>query len=542
MKLALVLLAVVLSFGVVVAQDEGATLVQAIANDIENFNTVTQSLAASSVAQSYVFPILYDVDVNSGLPIATGLTSWQVSEDGLTYSFTIRPDANWSDGTPITSQDVKFTFDAIARPEIETIRKSFLEHISALNIIDDKHFDIVLTDPNCNIWGDLSTRIMPAHKFAADYSDFTTSEFNQKPDVSGGPYLLDEWAPDEYIRFTANPSYWKQVPAFATLVMQIIPDPAVVLQAISNGDVDMANITPEEAGQLEGVENISIYAIKANYVNLLVLNWADSANPQSAYAEDGSAIEQTPNKFFGDVRVRQAIAMGWDKDAALTLIGEGASRLVGSISPAITWAFNEEVAPYAYDPEAAAALLDEAGWTLNADGVREKDGVPFEFDLNYIPGNMSNSDVAPLIQDQLGQLGIQVNLQAMETGALVSTKAFPQTYDALLIGAAWDVPEPQVLTNLFLNSTQDVAGAGFNFASYVNPEVDALLAQTGSNVDCSADVRGPIFKQIQELVHADVAYDFISDTVAYTVFSNRVGSVVQGNWGFNEVQEWTVAQ
>jgi ABC-type transport system substrate-binding protein len=83
----------------------------------------------------------------------------------------------------------------------------------------------------------------------------------------------------------------------------------------------------------------------------------------------------------------------------------------------------------------------------------------------------------------------------METGALVSTKMFTQTYDALLIGATWDTPEPQVLTNLFMNSTQDVVNAGFNFSSYNNPAVDALLAQTGSNVDCSADTRGPLWRR-----------------------------------------------
>jgi peptide/nickel transport system substrate-binding protein len=542
MKLLAILLALFLMVGAAVAQDEADTLVYAVGNDIENFNTVTQSLSTSSFAQAYVFPVLYDMDINTGLPVNTGLSTWTISEDGLTYTFTIRPDANWSDGTPITANDVKFTFDAIAQPNVETIRKSFLEHISTINVIDDKTLEVVLTDPNCNVWNDLSTRIMPAHKFAADYSDFVSSEFNQKPDISGGPYLLDEWAPDEYIRFRANPDYWKSVPEFEVLVMQVIPDPTIVVQSLIAGDVDMAAITPEDAQQLQSATNVTIYTLKANLVNLMALNWTDPASPASAYAEDGTPIEGTPNPFFGDVRVRQAIAMGWDKDTALVLIGEGVSRLVGTISPAITWAFNDEVAPYPYDPEAAAALLDEAGWTLNADGIREKDGVPFEFELAYIPGNLGSDDVAVLVQDQLGQLGITVTLQAMETGALVSTKLFPQTFDALMISAAWDAPEPQVLSNLFLNSSQDVLGAGFNFTSYNNPEVDALLAQTGSNVDCSAENRGPLFKEIQKITHDDVAYDFISDTVAYLVFSNRIGNIIQGNWGFNDVQDWTVVQ
>ena len=99
-----------------------------------------------------------------------------------------------------------------------------------------------------------------------------------------------------------------------------------------------------------------------------------------------------------------------------------------------------------------------------------------------------------------------------------------------------------MLSNLLLNSHQDVLGGGFDFGSYVNPEVDDLLAQAGSNVDCSPETRAPIYKQIQEIVHNDVAYDFISDQVGYTVFSNRIGNVIPGNWGFNQVQDWTLGE
>lgn len=187
MKIVFVLFALLLSVGVATAQDAPTSMKEAIANDIENFNTVTQSLSTSSIAQSFIFPSIFDVDVESGLPAPTGLTSWTISDDGLTYTFTIRADANWSDGTPISAHDVKFTFDAIAQDTVETFRKSFIESISAVNVIDDKTFEIVLMDATCNLWGNISTLIMPAHKFAADFSDFTSSAFNVAPDISGDP-------------------------------------------------------------------------------------------------------------------------------------------------------------------------------------------------------------------------------------------------------------------------------------------------------------------------------------------------------------------
>jgi peptide/nickel transport system substrate-binding protein len=542
MKTLLVVLAALLCFGVAVAQDEPTTLITVIGNDIENFNTVTQSLATSSTAQSFVFPSLVDTDIDTGLPTDTGLTTWTISEDGLTYTFTIRDDANWSDGTPISANDVKFTFDAIARPEVETIRKSFIESISAINVIDEKTFEVVLTDANCNIWGDLSTLIMPAHKFAADFSDFTSSEFNNAPDISGGPYIVDEWAPDEFVRYTANPTYFKGEPQIDTLVLQVMPDPAVVAQALIAGEVDYSGVSADALAQVEGAPNLSLLTTKVNYVQFLAVNLADPDNPSSAYDEEGNLLEQAPNPFFSDVRVRQAIAMGWDKDAAIELKPEGTSRMVGSIPPSITWAYNNEIEPYAYDPEGAAALLDEAGWVLNDAGIREKDGVPFEFELGYIAGNNNSDELAVLIQDQLGQLGITVNLLSMEAGAMISEKAYPQTFDAIILGATWDTPEPQVLTDLFLNSHQDAVNAGFNFPSYVNPQMDTLLAQAGSNVDCSAEVRAPLYYEIQQIIHDDVPYDFISDATAYHAFSNRVQGVVAGNWGLNGIENWSIGE
>lgn len=542
MKIVFVLFVLLLSVGVVTAQDSPSSVKQVIDSDIENFNTVTQSLVSSSIAQGLLFPSIYDVDIETGLPVPTGLTSWTVSDDGLVYTFAIRDDANWSDGTPITAQDVKFTFDAISQPHVETVRKSFVQSISAINIIDDKTFEVVLVAPNCNIWGDLSTLVMPAHKFAADFSDFISSGFNTAPDVSGGPFLFDTWAPDEFVRFTANPDYWKGEPNIDTLVLQVIPDPAVTAQALLAGEVDIANVSADSLAQLEGASNITIHALKSNSLQYLLLNFTDPDNPMSAYDENGELVEQPPHPLFSDVRVRQAIAMGWDKDSALALKPEGTSRLVGSITPAITWAFNNEITPWAYNPEAAAALLDEAGWVLNGAGVREKDGVPFAFELAYVAGDNNADSIAQLIQDQLGQLGIQVNLLAMEVGALITERAYPQTFDALILNISWSTPEPQILTNIILNSHQDIVNGGFNFTSYVNPEMDTLLDQAGSSIDCSAEARAPFYYQIQQLSHDQVAYDFISDSVNMVAFSNRVQNVVASNWGLSDINTWAVGE
>jgi ABC-type transport system substrate-binding protein len=129
----------------------------------------------------------------------------------------------------------------------------------------------------------------------------------------------------------------------------------------------------------------------------------------------------------------------------------------------------------------------------------------------------------------------------MEVGALISERAYPQTFDAMILNISWSTPEPQILTNLILNSQQDIVNGGFNFPSYINPEMDALLQQAGSSVDCSAEARAPFYYQIQQISHDEVAYDVISDSVIMAAFSNRIQNVESSNWGFSDIQTWTIA-
>src|SRR5690606_25344327 len=369
----------------------------------------------------------------TGLPVSgEGLTTWELSDDGLTYTFTVREDATWSDGTPITTADIDFTFNAILSENVETHRKSNLAQVSDIRVIDDRTIEVEFAAADCNALENINIWIMPAHKFAADYSDFTTNPFNESPDISAGPYIFAERVADEYIRFTANPDYWAGTPQIDEFVFRVIPDPVIMAQALSIGDVHYAELSSADAEMLEGNSNVVLHRVPSNSFLMMGFNHADPTNPQPAYDESGNALEQGEHPIFGDVRVRQAIIMGWNHDDAITLSGGTAKRVATTIPSAVSWAHNPDLEPYPYDPEAAAALLDEAGWVMNeSTGVREKDGMALEFQLDYAAGRFD--DVAALIADQLGQIGVRVNLNGGELGAIVSERVFPQKHDAWLI-------------------------------------------------------------------------------------------------------------
>jgi peptide/nickel transport system substrate-binding protein len=279
---------------------------------------------------------------------------------------------------------------------------------------------------------------------------------------------------------------------------------------------------------------------------LLALNWADPDNPKSAYDEEGNLVEQAPHPIFSDVRVRQAIVMGYSKDDLLeTLDGEGV-RLTASVIPTITWAYNTDLEPWPYDPERAAALLDEAGWLMNEDtGIREKDGMPLAFEILYSPGVTDLWDnIALIAQDQLSQLGMDVTLVPLEWGAFIEV-LLGQEFDALVVGFGGGYPpDPNGIAGSITHSANDIVGSGFNMTSYVNPEVDRLLDEGKSVPGCAPEDRTPIYWEVQRILQEEVAYDFTVSPNQVRVLNKRIGGYELGPWWTveYEIQSWTIGE
>jgi peptide/nickel transport system substrate-binding protein len=529
------------------AQDSGDTLLlaQPPGGDISTLNPALATDGHSIVVIGFLFDGLFQANPETAAPEPM-LATWTESEDGLTYTFTLRDDANWSDGTPITSSDVLFIYNAILNDAVPSPRKADLELIAALNIIDDKTFEVVLSAPNCTVWGGAFASLtpVPSHLYAADFSDFVDNPNNLNPTVTSGPYVMDEYLPGEYVRLARNSSYYGGEPQIPFQIHRVVADTAVQNQALLAGEVDYAFMYPDQLEQLGDTSNFNVFVAPLNNTPLFVLNWADPANPQPAYDEAGNLVEQTPNVFFSDVRVRQAIAMGYDKSAIVGTLGEnGGFLLDGPFTPGFSWARNPDVGPYMYDPEAAAALLDEAGWVLNPDtGVREKDGVPFEFDLVYSPLVDLWSNIALVAQDQLGQLGIRVNVQSMEWSAYLNDVLLPQAFDATIVGFGGGTQVDGIAYNI-LYSQNDVPGSGFNLTSYVNPEIDALLDQARSLPGCAQEERAAIYGEVQRIAQEDVAYDFTVGTNQVNVMNRRVENFNPGTWNtFPNIPALSISQ
>ncbi|MCZ7545771.1 MAG: ABC transporter substrate-binding protein [Anaerolineae bacterium] len=536
----------VASLSVAAGQGSEDTIVLAVSYDVITFNPILSADGGSFNAIGYIFPTLYQVDAQTG-QILPDLATWEISEDGLTYTFYIREDAVWSDGMPIIAQDVKFTYDAIASDLVESPRKSDVIRIQEINVIDDKTVEVVLTEVDCTFLGNLGINILPSHKFAPDFSDVMDNPMNTAPDIGGGPYLLDEWLPDEYVRLVANPTFYDGEPNIPYLVLRIVTEPAVINQMLLAGEVDYAFMYPDEYKQLGSYDNFNAGSFPLHNTPLFAMNWANPENPQAAYDADGNLIEQDPHPILSDVLVRQAIAMGYSKDDILaTLDGEGVRLTASVIEPVIPWAYNYDLEPWPYDPERAAALLEEAGWVdTDGDGIRDKDGMPLKLTIMQSPGVTDLWDnIALVAQDQLSQLGMDITLESLEWGAFIE-RLLAQQFDMLVVGFGGGLPpDPDGIAGNIARSANDIPNAGFNMTSYVNLEVDQLLDSGKTVPGCAYEERAPFYVEAQRIMFEEVAYDFTVSPNQVNVMNKRIkGYEFGGLWTqHTDPEKWYIEQ
>ncbi len=528
----------------------GGVWVEGSSADASILNPILASDSASFDVLSWFYPSLIGQDPFSGAVVPTEMAErWEVSEDGLVWTFYLRDGVQWSDGTPVTAQDFKFTYDAIASDLVETPRKSNVELIESIEIPDDRTVVVTFKSVKCDGLTDLGLGWLPRHKFAEDFSDIMTSPENEAPSVSAGPFVFKEWVRDDRATVVRNETYWKGAPFMDGWIYKIVPDPGARLAQLQTGELDMIGLQPEQLTTVELDPNLNIYKFKDDGYSYIALNMGNPENPMPGRDEEGNIVEQDPHPILSDKLVRQAIAHALDYDTIISKVylGQG-YRMASNVLPAVEWAYDPTVPFYPYEPETAQALLDEAGWTdSDGDGVREcngcataEEGTPLELTLITNAGNTTREDLGALVQDQLNEIGFQINFEAIEFGTLVQ-QLLGQTFDMVIIGWTGLGSDPN--DDAFWHTRFDTPGSGFNFVSYSNPKVDELLEQGVSVPGCAPEDRAPYYKEIQQIIHEDVPYVFVTGTVANIGYSKKFNGVNPGPWSFYwNIEKWSLAE
>jgi peptide/nickel transport system substrate-binding protein len=410
-----------------------------------------------------------------------------ISQDGRSWTIKLRKDVFWHDGTPFTAADVIFTLDTIMNPKVTVRSRNGHEHVESHEAVDDHTVRIKLKDdfaPYMVAWQ--KTSVIPKH-ILGSVVDINTAPFNTAP-IGTGPFKLKNRVAGSHIEFEPNLKYHGGAPKLSSLVQKYVPDQQTLYAQFQTGEVDIFD--------LQGIPPL-LYA--------------------KAKKLPGSKVELSPSPFvefiyfncgkpqFADKRVRQALYMAIDKKGWIDAVFYGVPVPTLSYLPASHWAYNKKLKDPGFDPKKAAAMLDEAGWKVGADGVRAKDGVRLSFTMSTTAGAKAREQAQQLVQQNLKKINVQMTIKNMPASVVWGDYTVKSEFDTLMVG--WDAllyPDPDYTDRIHSKMIPAKGGSGSNYVQYENPEIDELCAKGVATLDQAG--RKAIYDRIQEILLEDLPF------------------------------------
>ncbi|MEX1020124.1 MAG: ABC transporter substrate-binding protein [Litorilinea sp.] len=558
----------------------GGEFVHAVPADAATFNPLFATDTTAQTAVNLLFPRLLGQDPITGLPTPTELaTRWESSDDGLTYTFFLREGMTWRDGASVTAADFLYTYTALAQPTVQSPFQSRTQLIESMEASGAYTLVVRLRAPHCTALHTLRHPLLPSHSYAADFSDLATNPLNQSPQISAGPFVFASHTPDTEIVLTRNVDYWKG-PAYLESYVLRVASAAQAAEGLTvarqePGAVDLIafdayaahGIAGEIADTVAAGESTgdavrtvwhTVWQPQPGYA-FLAANLADPRQPQAGQdtaGQDtaGQPVPQSPHPILGELAVRQALALAIDTTALLQIGGGNDERdylLDGYLLPSMPWASDAQLddaqadgtqaaALPAYDPVQAGELLDAAGWTLDANGLRSRDGMPLALRLMTNEDNPRRVALAQAIAQNLTQVGVQIRFEPLSFEEMTG-EMLAQRFDLSLAG--WDNLAPDPGLHPFWHSRDDVPERGFNFISFQDPAVDGWLDQALVLPGCAPDARGALYAQVQARVQEQLPYLVMIGESTSWAMRDEWQNLAPGPWQLHyNVQTWGRAE
>jgi peptide/nickel transport system substrate-binding protein len=451
---------------------------------------------------SLIYDTLYVLNLDGTYKLSLA-ESVNVSEDGKVWTFKIRDGVKFSDGQPLTAEDVAFSFNLYSKYTEEFVfMPAYTSHFESVKAPSKDEVVITLTEAIPNMESQLyGLYVLPKHIWE-NLEDPTDPDIPLSQLVGSGPFQLTEYVPGQYIRLAARRNHYLYQPHIGGVEFRIYADVASMIQALSNREIDMISELPINAvSALDGMNSVQVVAGPpvAPGVSDIIFN---QIKPENCPVESGGLC--TGHPALRDHNVRLAMAHAVDKgrliddvmlglaDPGLTLIPKG----LGSF-------YNSTIKDYDYNVEEANQILDEAGYAdRDNDGIRDMpDGSgKLTFRLEWPNDILYARSEAELLKVMWAQIGIDIVMQAVDSDTLTGRCCPAFDYDILLWNWNSD-PDPNFLLSVMLT---DEIPSGYNETGYSNPEYDSLYAKQAIELDDES--RRSIIWQMQNLVHDDVVY------------------------------------
>ena len=525
--------------------------------DADILNPLMSSDSASSEISGYIWSLPFETDPWTGETIPGLVESWDVTDGNKTVTFHIRQGPKWSDGEPITALDFKFMFDALMATDdegnpalAESPRLDMVEYVETIELIDDYTLQVTYSEPICTNFESLGLRWWPSHVFTSDpdfeFTDLAEHPFSWEPTVFSGAFKFQEWVKDDHVTLVRNDTYWKGAPYLDGIVWKVVANETVEKEMMKAGEVDLIGLNAKYLTEMEQVPGRSIFKFFQTNYTYIGLQQGDPTDPQPRLNDDGSVNEDHGiHPILSKKEVRQALVYATDRPSIINkiLMGQGAP-IEAHIIPTYGWAYNDQLEPREYDPEKAAQMLEDAGWVL-PEGAEVRvcqgcetapDGTEMKLNLKTNAGNETREQIIQIAQQQWGEIGIEVEIEAMEWNAYLDV-LLGQSFDAVCIG--WTGVDEDNETLFF--AKYDIPGGGFNFCSFNRPDYEPMELEAKTVEGCSYEDRGAIYKEIQEIFYDEVPYVFLYAPRNITVLNDRIGGVNPAPWStVYNLHEWYI--
>lgn len=473
--------------------------------DVDSINPFTGILAESYEIFQLQYSTLLSTSSADFTPDSGLAESWEASADGLTWTYTLRPDLLWSDGTPLTANDVVYTFDRILNGRYEQRNYgNYVRNITSVEATDDRTVVMTTREPS-PIMERLAVYILPEHVWSSVDAKAVKS-FANEPEpgqtlVGSGPFLVVERRTGQFIRMVANDNYYKGRPNVDELVFRVYNNPDALGQALVKGEIDIATgLTADVFSTLEGQEGITTYAGSYSGFNELAFN-------MGAALTDGTPIGDG-NPHMQDQKVRLAISHAIDRQQMVDRILDGYGTPGSTIIPPLYSTLHTDPGTQGYDPALANQILDDAGYPMGPDGVRiGPDGEPMKYRLFVRSDSDSSVKSGEYFKSYLAAIGIEADIKPVDENALFEIIGRGE-FDMFEWG--WVVePDPDYQLSTFTCGKRSYEDGGEIYADlsdsfFCNEEYDALYAQQAVTTDQAA--RAEIVKQMQQIIYDNVAY------------------------------------
>jgi len=493
--------------GTVIADDtpqEGGTLLRRIDNDIATLNPVMATSRVDRLVDNYLFTPLVYWDQN--LQALPGLAkSWKISDDGLLYRFELNPKATFSDGTPVLASDVVFTLRKITDPASKAaqVGESFDQlDLSRTRAVGDHTVEVAFTHPlatQLTRFNDVL--VLPEHIYS---KGSFVNDYNSAA-VGSGPYRLVRRDAGKQVIVERRDDYWgDQKPYIRNVVFKVVDDHGTAFNALKLGEID-ETIMASDTWLREHTNPVLMQKINFQRFYTLSYNFI-------------GWNERVP--LFSDKRIRRAMSMCMPIESVVQDIYHGTARAMNGPFTPDQFAYNPTVPVVRYDPEGAKRLLTSAGWLdSNGDGVLEKDGTKFSFELMIFSGSATAKQLAQMLQSELKKIGVQMEIRIVD-GAMGIENIRSGKFQAAYL--SWDLdPDPDPY-GLFHSARFPPVGQNFIF--YSNPESDRIMDEARREFDQSK--RKALYWRLNEILADEQPYTWVIQPSLKWGISKRVHGVV----------------